>query len=451
LIELVEDIIGFDLWEKQEEILNDVFLNNEKKIFAVKACTGAGKTKLAAVIAAWWLLTKKNSSVVTTAPTTRQVRELLWKEIRSIAKTLIDKKIWPSDAIVPVAPQIRLGNGWGAIGFASNDDVNLQGWHSEGGTLVIVDEANGFDRAQWDSLAATLTGDNDKLFAIGNPTRPSGAFYDLFKKNSPNASLHTISAFDTPNVIAGKTLIDGLTTKSWIETRRHDWGEQSPLWKARVLGEFPDSDIGDSLCPLSWFTTNKDIPNLKEYKTICGVDLARLGADNTVAVIIKTDYKNYVVEKVIELPKSDGMRTAENLAVLCKKFNIDRIQIDADGLGAPIFDRCRQIIKGAEVIEIRGGTSSTNPDRFANSRAENLHRVREIVNPDGDYFFASKVNLDKIANQANNLRMFETVKGQIKIETKAEYKARNKKSPDELDALSYALYQPPQRRKFVLV
>ncbi|WP_289460443.1 hypothetical protein, partial [Klebsiella pneumoniae] len=75
-----------------------------------------------------------------------------------------------------------------------------------------------------------------RFLAIANPTSPSGEFYQGCLKHKAI----TISCYEHPNVISGQEIIPGAVTKKWIEKRRDEWGEDSPLYISRVLGEFPD-------------------------------------------------------------------------------------------------------------------------------------------------------------------------------------------------------------------
>lgn len=78
-VEWVREFLGGDPWEKQEEILRA--LAGPERV-TVRACHGVGKTWTAAGAALWFLYTRQPSVVLTTAPTLRQVREVLWREIR---------------------------------------------------------------------------------------------------------------------------------------------------------------------------------------------------------------------------------------------------------------------------------------------------------------------------------------------------------------------------------
>ena len=81
-LRFVEGVLGVrSLRSKQVEILQA--LRDHRRV-AVAACHDCGKTFLAACAAWWFVLSHQPAKVITTAPTDRQVRQLLWTEIRSL-------------------------------------------------------------------------------------------------------------------------------------------------------------------------------------------------------------------------------------------------------------------------------------------------------------------------------------------------------------------------------
>src|SRR5437588_12447957 len=72
-------ILGAKLWGKQQEIAQALV---DTQFVYVPSCHASGKTWDAAQIALWFLYSHANSIVVTTAPTGRQVRKVMWGEIR---------------------------------------------------------------------------------------------------------------------------------------------------------------------------------------------------------------------------------------------------------------------------------------------------------------------------------------------------------------------------------
>ena len=74
----IEEVLKNPLWEKQKEIVEAVRDNHE---VAIRSCHASGKSYVSGRIVHWYLNSFPNSVVITTAPTFRQVKEVLWREI----------------------------------------------------------------------------------------------------------------------------------------------------------------------------------------------------------------------------------------------------------------------------------------------------------------------------------------------------------------------------------
>ncbi len=86
-----------------------------------------------------------------------------------------------------------------------------------------------------------------KMLLLGNPLSLTGEFYDSHHGKSPLYERVSISAYDSPNVREGRLdALPGLVTPEDVEERRREWGEDSPLYIASVLGRFPEA-LEDSL------------------------------------------------------------------------------------------------------------------------------------------------------------------------------------------------------------
>jgi hypothetical protein len=196
--------LGGRLWSKQRDILNAVFGSSRKRICVVKSCTGAGKSHVAAYIAWAWLLSGHGRLVVTTAPSQRQVNGAVWNEMRIIARRMEKAGVSIGGSLAPKAANYEGPHGRRAIGYSTDSATNFAGWHSPGGTLVIIDDAQGLDEEAWSTILGTVTGENDRILAIANPLSPSGTFYALCTTVGGDAVERiTISAFDTPNLEDG--------------------------------------------------------------------------------------------------------------------------------------------------------------------------------------------------------------------------------------------------------
>lgn len=456
----IRDILGMQPWEKQTEIVRSVF--GPVRTTAVFSANSMGKTTVAAAIALAWLYTHPGRIVITSAPTQRQVRRLLWKELRKLYRGARQPL---GGRMPPEACTLQLDEGWGAIGFASNDPVNFQGEHAPAGVLVILDEANGIDQLTYDALKGIKTGDNDRVLMIGNPVTPEGPFFDARKM--PGVNKIWIDALDSPNVKAGRTIIHGLATQAWVDEVRADWGEDSPQWTARVRGQFPELSE-DSLVPLVWL-------DLAEQRWLertekghwsdggwddwnMGLDVSRLGAASTIAALSN----HFGIRALVRGPKTDTFDTAlwirDMQLALGAGFlsparelpkgdpkHILEWRIDGDGLGIGVVDAARRINEISGLIrEMRGGMPAMNAAKFANSRAEWAWGLRERLDPSRAGWPGHGLALPpdrRLLFQLHAIRWKHDLKGRVALEQKRDLKARLPKvgSPDEMDAVMMSL------------
>ena len=116
----VENILGDSPWQTQKDILEALVHNREVN---VRSCHSAGKSWVASRAALWFLFNHPDSLVITTAPTARQVRGILWKEIR----TAHSHSLFPLGG-EPSTTALRISPSWMAIGFtaAEHDPDRLQ-------------------------------------------------------------------------------------------------------------------------------------------------------------------------------------------------------------------------------------------------------------------------------------------------------------------------------------
>ena len=171
---------------------------------------------------------------------------------RSFGTRLASRSINRRSSSQPTTTGLTISKERYAIGLSSGKGVNIQSFHSLN-LLVLADEAPGIEEDIWDSLQGIMAGGNVRLLKLGNPTVPSGEFFDDFGKNRGACHGITISAFDSPN-LAGVTLealmeMDEdelaispwpfLTTRRWVRDFVRKWGVNHPKVRARVFGEFP--------------------------------------------------------------------------------------------------------------------------------------------------------------------------------------------------------------------
>jgi hypothetical protein len=431
------------LWNYQRDIVYSV---RDNKVTAVKSCNGIGKSYIAARLALWFLYTYPDSKVITTAPTAKQVRDVLWREIRS-AK---------SKAVLPLSGQLNqmsldLSEEWFALGLSTDKPDRFQGFHAEH-ILLIVDEAAGVDEDIFVASDGIVTSQGAKVLYIGNPTNTAGTFYNSFRLEG--VSKITVSAFDTPNFVKfGITLDDirngtwqekitgelpapYLITPEWVADKYKKWGENTPMWSARVMGEFPQQ--GDNtLIPLYKIelARNANIQILDTDPEVIGADFARFGTD-------KTEYcyrKGSAVLDWKTLTKIDTVVNAGELGLFMNFHPGASVNADEGGLGVGIVDMVKQ---NNPIKTVNGVNSSSEPDdkeSFANLRAEMFWALRDrFMNGDMDLSKLPQDVYDDLSAQLSNINYKFTPRGQRLIESKEEMKNRGVQSPDKADSLCLA-------------
>jgi hypothetical protein len=87
-----------------------------------------------------------------------------------------------------------------------------------------------------------MTSAGAKRLLIGNPTRTAGEFYDAFHRNRASYRRIHIGYRDAPAFTGEQVpqhVADALLSRGWVEDKIRKWGEDSPLFHVRVLGDFP--------------------------------------------------------------------------------------------------------------------------------------------------------------------------------------------------------------------
>jgi hypothetical protein len=423
----VREILGGDPWSKQEDVLYSI---RDHRRTGVRSCHGVGKTKCAAWVALWFLITHPNSVVITTAPTWHQVENLLWREIRNahaLARMPLGGKC--------LTVKLDLDDKWFALGMSTDKPERFQGFHAESGDiLLIVDEASGVAQDIYDAAEGFLTSEGSRLLLIGNPTQLSGEFYTAFR--SPIYHKIHISAWDSPNLKAGKVIRPYLITPEWVEEKRIKWGEDSPMWYSRVMGEFPEQGE-DTLIPLAWVEAAQNRyldPAITEAAckpgvTIrLGVDVARFGSDASVIMVSAGPRVNIV--KVIR--KQDTMAIAGAVIQAFRETGAHAANIDVIGIGAGVVDRLTE--QHFNVTGVNVGDRAVDNDRYINLRAELYWLLREEFR---DAAIAIPPDEDLAAELASMKYAFDS-RGRIKIESKDDMRKRGISSPDRADAVMLA-------------
>lgn len=379
---------------------------------------GVGKTAAAAWAVLWFLFTRPNSKVITTASSWRQVSKQLWPEIHHwLRQADLEAIGLKQDRIEPLNLMIKLEADWFATGEASDEPAKMEGFHAPS-IFYVVDEGKTVPDLTYEALEGALTnaqGEAKQLVISTPPPQMAGYFYSIFSRKVSDYQLFHTRCQDSP-----------LVSQDWIEARKREWGEDSPVYQTRVLGEFAESGE-DLLIALKWIEAAVE-KQVEEGPKEIGVDVARFGDDRT-EFCVRIGRR---VSRLLSFGKEDTMQITGRLKLLIDEEKPAITRIDEIGVGAGVLDRLNE--QGYDVEGINVGEKANDSEKFINLRAEIYWGLRERFQQ-GDI---SIPNDDDLIAQLSNIKYKYTSRGQLQIESKDEMKKRGLKSPDKADALVLA-------------
>lgn len=278
---------------------------------AVRACHGVGKTATVAWLLLSFLMVHPLAKIPVTAPTfNKQVKDIIWAEVHRWWREAQEASPWLTAQWNILGTTLRHNQykeEWFSVGIASNQPINAEGYHAPY-LLAIFDEAKGIKKPTWDAMHGMRTTQVGKLFACSTPGGPQGEFFKVFtryrqtwkslfvihpealreKLNRPEAKgINPKTGAETKGKFAkGGTYYSKRVRKEWVEERIKEWGADSPVTIARVIGDFPSLE-GDMLIPYGLISDAVDREEGIDGPTWVGVDVARYGADRTVALVAK--------------------------------------------------------------------------------------------------------------------------------------------------------------------
>lgn len=452
---------------KQHEIVEN-FLNHRR--IATKSANGTGKTRLFAELIVWGITTHDPGDllVICAAPGKEQLKGGLFaymdknvnrmremgnapigyltddnrwnfrRDPQSKAKTLVMGRTPPRSNIVGAFQGIR-----------AVEDGDLSTW-------VFMDEGGAVhDDLYVAAEAVTTGGGNNKVCVIGNPDIIGTKFQQIFesKKLQSLWKTSTISAFDLPT-FTGEHVYDdpemqrqmlesGMIDRGTVEDMARMWGEDSGWYKSKALGEFPGSD------DLSFFTQialNRAtetiiVPDERNTK-VHGADIADLAGSDFCKVYENTDGR---VRHLATWQHVEPVETENRIHTEATSTGAGIVVIDRLGVGAGPFSGLKARARNYTVIGAAASETSSNPKRWHRKRDEWYDTVREaMLNYELDLDFdqldpkAGEVG-QALLNQFRAIRYGFDNNGAIQIESKKEMRKRGIASPDDLDALVFAV------------
>jgi hypothetical protein len=397
--------------------------SGERRI-SVRSGHGVGKSTAASWAMLHYFLTRYPVKVVVTAPTSAQLFDAMFAELKrwvnelpEVLKTLIEVK---ADRI-----ELKAAASEAFISARTSRAETpeaLQGIHADN-VLLVADEASGIPESVYEAASGSMSGHNATTLLLGNPTRNSGLFYDTHNRLKGEWKTFHVSCLDSPRV-----------SDAFVREMQLRYGEDSPAYHVRVLGNFPPREE-DTVIPVELIdgAMNREIKIAKQTKSVWGLDVARMGSD--ASALAKR--RGPVVEEIqtwkgLDLMQLTGAVVAEYEALVPSEQPVE-ILVDSIGLGAGVLDRLRELGLPARGINV--AESPAMKGTYANLRAELWFKCkgwlanRDVKIPKDEQLFA----------ELASPRYTFTSSGKMQVESKESMKKRGLASPDKADALCLCL------------
>lgn len=451
----------------------------------VKSGHGIGKSWLAAAVTSWWYDTRNPSVAVTTAPTQRDVYDILWAEVR-----LQRQRAGRPDTFVgPAIAEMRTSQDHYAKGFTARSGESFQGRHPPR-MLIVFDEAEGIDSIFWETANTMFQPNGEHLFlAILNPTTTTSQSYQeenaVGPDGQPKWHVFTVSSLNHPNIaaeLAGQPpTVPGAVSlsqvrdwlASWfepinagdIDSARDiefppgsaQWYRPGPEGEARALGRRPSAGTygvwSESLWRRAAEPQNRE-PLITEMPEI-GCDVARYGDDKT-EIHVRVGSNSYHHE---EHSGWSVVRTADRLAELADEWlawanarrprqaakldvNVIRIKVDDTGVGGGVTDILHS--RRYNAVPVNAAEAAATNEKYPRVRDEMWFNLVDRCRAGNlDLSRISKRILSRLRSQALAPQWAPTVDGRRQVEPKKDTKKRIGRSPDGLDAMNLAYWEPP--------
>lgn len=434
----VSDRLGQLVWSKQREIMESVRDNRKT---AVRSCHSSGKSHVASLIVSWWLDAHPpgEAFVVTTAPTTAQVRAILWRYIRRMHKQhglpgRVNQVEWLIDEEL-----VAFGRK-----PADTDEAAFVGIHAPY-VLCVLDEACGVPESLWVGAEAITTGPWCRILAIGNPDNSASHFYKVSQPGSGWNAIR-ISAFDTPNFtgepVPEKVAVS-LVSREWAEEKKQEWGEENALYNSKVLGEFTldsaDTVVRATDVATCRLDTEVTYSPAELSPVELGVDVGG-GLDETVV----RERRGLLAGREWRIRSDRPEKIAPLVLRAIRESGATAVKIDSIGVGFGCIGELRNAAsRGEHTARIIGVNVSENPrdkKKFANLRAEMWWTLGRELSAQGGWDLSRMENADITCAQLLQPRWDLDTKGRILVEPKDKIRDRTGRSPDNADALLLAYY-----------
>jgi len=422
-----------------------LLVRNPAHRVAVRSPHGVGKTALASMLVWWFFCTRDGFvdwKIVTTAGSWTQLTHYLWPEIHKWGKyvrwDLVGRDMPGNRELMSLSLRGQTGE---AFAVSTNDVDLIEGAHAQH-LMYLFDEAKAIPASIWDGAEGAFANAGEETefegyaFAISTAGPAEGRFFEIFQHRD------RYKIWWTYHITRDKAIAAGMMSPEWAEARRREWGEDSALYKNKVLGQFANVE-SNVVVALHWVEmANARWERARERKhtriTSVGVDVAWTGGDKSVITVV---WDGYFVDNQVVIWGDDPMQVVGRVIQVVEQDKSIPITVDVIGIGAGVVARLMEL--GYNVISFNGSERTTEVDEegqfgFVNRRSASWWRLREWLDPSKKPTLALPPDEHLVAD-ITTPRWWVSSAGRIMVEPKDQFKTRLGRSPDHGDSLVYAL------------
>jgi hypothetical protein len=372
----LERFSGPEAWQLEIlELIRDGIIDISEAIvrISIRSGHGIGKSALVSILILWAML-KEDMRGVVTANSERQLRTKTWAELGKWFGMYIGKDLFrlTATSLFPADRSKLLTWRIDMIPWSEHNSTAFQGLHNQGNRILIVfDEASEIPKIIWTTAQGALSDANTQIiwFAAGNPTEPSGEFFNIHQPADFNPWI--TRAIDSRSV--------SFTNKKELERQiaADPEGVDSDIIRVRICGEFPKAGfttfISRAMVMECMARSFQERDNYHE-PIILGVDVARFG--NARSVVYPRRGRDAKSLGFHAVQGNDTMQVVDLVLKCIGMYRTRLVAVDGGGVGGGVIDRLRQL--GIPVIEVQFG-SKASPNlavqnrekaRYFNKRAE---------------------------------------------------------------------------------
>ena len=411
--DFVIECLGVNPTNQQKSVL-DALAKPGARV-SIRSGHGTGKSTLFSWTALWGLCCFWDVKIPTTAPTAHQLSDILWPEIVKWQAQMLEP--WKSSIKIR-SDKITMEGTPGFVAARTGRKENpeaLQGFHADH-MIFLIDEASGIPEVVFEVARGALSTEGARILMAANPTRLSGYFYNSHHKNRDLWTRFQFSCLESSRV-----------TKTYPQEIADEYGEDSDMYRVRVLGDFPHASInqfmpGDAVEAAMGKHLRDDMYNFAPK--IIGVDVAMQGDDRSVIFIRQGLYSNILYQSRSNTPEELAAQTA----LLYDEHDADAMIIDATGVGEAVMSSLRLMHRTP--IAFYAAEKSLLPN-CANRRAEVWYKMRDWFKAGGAIPDNEDLRDDLLGPEFQY-----TSSNKYQLERKVDMKKRGLASPDLADALA---------------